>query len=89
MAGASEAEREGHVLRLVTQTALKACDYSAAHDNCERLMELGCGPAWRECRDLAQVEEFKDIRAKYVSNLLCLYHMAALYLRLTYTLKRC
>ena len=63
-ADATAQQRDGRVLQLVTRAALHAADYHIAHNNCQRLMTSNYAQAWSECKQLAEVEEFKDIRAK-------------------------
>ncbi|XP_013421684.1 neuroblastoma-amplified sequence [Lingula anatina] len=64
VSGRDKAEKEGRVLRLVTQAALRDKDFKLAHQLCRRMMESGYAAIWTECKALAEAEEFQDISAK-------------------------
>ncbi|XP_041364061.1 neuroblastoma-amplified sequence-like isoform X2 [Gigantopelta aegis] len=64
ISGETEAERDGNVLSILAEAAIKAKDYQFATDCCHRLMDTSFGPAWSVCIDLAAEEDFDNISAK-------------------------
>ncbi|KAK3097270.1 hypothetical protein FSP39_008222 [Pinctada imbricata] len=60
----NKASREGKILHLIADTAVKHGDYSVCHEVCEDLMSRDYGSAWNVCVDLAWEEDFSDIDAK-------------------------
>ncbi|ELT90143.1 hypothetical protein CAPTEDRAFT_162693 [Capitella teleta] len=62
--GASDVEKQGRVLKLVTKAALSNHDYSAALEHCMLLMQTSYAPIWTECKALGECPQFTDIQAK-------------------------
>ena len=64
VSGNDQKDREGRILQLVAECAVKGKHYKLALETCERLMAAGYAPIWTQCTDLAQQEDFRDIAAK-------------------------
>ncbi|XP_046551537.1 LOW QUALITY PROTEIN: neuroblastoma-amplified sequence-like [Haliotis rubra] len=62
--GDTRAERDGKVWKLIGEAAVKARDYEFAEDCCNQLMSVGSPEAWTLCVDLAEQEDFSNIKAK-------------------------
>ncbi|XP_074650577.1 NBAS subunit of NRZ tethering complex-like [Tubulanus polymorphus] len=58
-------ERDGRVLQLVAQAALKGGNHKTALEVCMKLMDAGYAPIWKECKQLAEVTDFKEIKPKF------------------------
>ncbi|XP_069137324.1 NBAS subunit of NRZ tethering complex-like [Argopecten irradians] len=56
--------REGQVLHLIAEAAVKGEDFLFAFEVCEDLMSQCYGGAWNICVDLAWQEKFTDMAAK-------------------------
>ncbi|XP_033750641.1 neuroblastoma-amplified sequence-like [Pecten maximus] len=56
--------REGQVLHLIAEAAVKGEDFLFAFEVCEDLMSQCYGNAWNTCVDLAWQEKFTDMAAK-------------------------
>ncbi|XP_021365609.1 neuroblastoma-amplified sequence-like [Mizuhopecten yessoensis] len=56
--------REGQVLHLIAEAAVKGEDFMFAFEVCEDLMSQCYGNAWNICVDLAWQEKFTDMAAK-------------------------
>ncbi|XP_077988543.1 NBAS subunit of NRZ tethering complex-like [Glandiceps talaboti] len=64
VSGENVQERNGRVMVLISETALKAKDYRVAYQTCSDLMSQCYHPAWNVCKQLGECEEFKDLTAR-------------------------
>ncbi|XP_060067245.1 NBAS subunit of NRZ tethering complex-like [Ylistrum balloti] len=64
VSGEDRSLREGEVLHLIAEAAVKGEDFLFAFEVCEDLMSQCYGNAWNTCVDLAWQEKFTDMAAK-------------------------
>ncbi|XP_048258558.1 NBAS subunit of NRZ tethering complex-like isoform X1 [Haliotis rufescens] len=62
--GDTRAKRDGKVWKLIGEAAVKARDYEFGEDCCNQLISVGSAEAWTLCVDLAEQEDFSNIKAK-------------------------
>ncbi|ESP01249.1 hypothetical protein LOTGIDRAFT_212786 [Lottia gigantea] len=57
-------DRDGKILLIIANAAIKNKDFTVAYELCQRLLLLNYGPGWTALVDLAEVKEFTNINAK-------------------------
>ncbi|KAF6321497.1 NBAS subunit of NRZ tethering complex [Rhinolophus ferrumequinum] len=64
VAGENPEERQGQVLILLVEQALRFHDYKAASVHCRELMATGYSKSWDVCSQLGQSEGFQDLATR-------------------------